>query len=144
MTVPDEILALAAGALPGGYLWDQESAIAPDDLVLFDGRVGPTPPRRYAVAYMDPGTLKALAVCNQSDSATFRWQITSVGPDRQTAAWVAAKIRDGIVDARPVVAGWACGLICHNYAQLPQPDEAVAERPVVYQVDLYDLLATRV
>jgi hypothetical protein len=143
VTVPDTILTLSAAALPGGYLWDQQTDIDPDDLVLFDGAVPPTPPKRYAVAYMDPGTLKAVAACGRSDSVTFRWQVTSVGPDRQQAAWVAVKVRDGTVDTRPVLAGWSFGLICHNYAQLPQRDEAVAERPQVYAVDLYDLLATR-
>lgn len=129
MTVPDEILALIAAAVPG--------------VTVFDGRVGPTPDDRYVVVYPDPGTVKALAVCGQSDSATFRWQVTSVGPDRERAAWLAVAVRDATVDVRPVVAGWACGLVCHSYAQLPQHDEAVAERPVVYQVDLYDLLAAR-
>jgi len=30
-----------------------------------------------------------------------------------------------------------------RYAQLPQRDETVLERSVSYQVDLYELLATR-
>lgn len=129
MTVPDAIVALVKAAVPG--------------VAVFDGRVGDTPPDRYVVVYPDSGTVKAVAACGESDSATFRWQVTSVAPDRQMAAWLATEVRDGTVDTRPVVAGWVCGPVGHNYGQLPQRDEAVAERPVVYQVDLYDLLATR-
>jgi hypothetical protein len=129
-TVPDEILTLIGAAIPG--------------VTVFDGRVGDTPADRWVVVYPDPGTVKALAVCGRSDSATFRWQVTSVAPTRQRAAWLAGKVRDATVDVRPVVAGWVCGPVCHNYAQLPQHDETVAQHPVVYQVDLYDLLATRI
>lgn len=130
MTVPDTVLATIAAAIPG--------------VTVYDGLVGETPPVRYVVVYPDPGTLKALAVCGLSDAATFRWQVTSVAATRQQAAWLATEVRDATVDTRPAVAGWVCGQVCHNYAQLPQRDEAVAERPVVYQVDLYDLLATRI
>jgi hypothetical protein len=130
VTVPDEILSLIVAAVPG--------------VAVFDGRVGDTPADRYVVVYPDPGTVKALAVCGQSDSVTFRWQVTAVAPDRERAAWLAVAVRDATIDARPVVAGWVCGPVCHSYAQLPQHDEAVAELPVVYQVDLYDLLATRI
>jgi hypothetical protein len=129
VTVPDAILTLIAAAVPG--------------VTVYDGRVGETPADRYVVVYPDPGTVKAVAACGRSDSVTFRWQTTCVAPDRQAAAWLAVAVRDGTVDTRPVVAGWACGLICHTYSQMPQRDEAVAEYPKVFQVDLFDLLATR-
>lgn len=142
MTVPDAVVAAIADALPEAEVWDG-SALNDDDLLVFDGIVPPKPPRRYVVVYADPGTLSALAVCSESDSATFRWQVTSVAPDRQVATLLAVAVRDGIVDTRPAAAGWACGLVRHNYSSTPARDEQVLERPVVYQVDQYALLASR-
>lgn len=129
MTVPDTVLDMIGAAIL--------------DVAVYDGIVPTEPPDRYVVVYTDPGTLQELAVCNQSDSATFRWQTTCVAPDRQMAAWLAEHVRDGTVDMRPAVDGWSCGLVCHTYSQFPQRDETVMERPVVYQVDQYHLLATR-
>lgn len=143
MTIPDAVIAAVADCLPGASLWDGDSPVDVSALLVFDGIVPPTPPTRYAVVYVDPGTLNALAVCGRSDDVTVRWQITSVAPDAQRARWIASHARDGIVDQRPSVDGWGCGLIRHTYAQPPQRDEAVVGRPAVYQVDLYELSATR-
>lgn len=144
MTVPDAIVALAVAALPGASLWDDaDGTPSIDALLVFDGAVPPTPPRRYVVVYPDIGNRSASAVCDQSDDVMFRWQATSVAPDRQMAAWLAKKMQDGFVDARPTVAGYGFGLIRHTYSQPPQRDEAILERPVVYQVDQYSLLATK-
>jgi hypothetical protein len=139
MTVPDAILAMVRAAVPG--------------VTVYDGRVpdGPqeeTPPDRYVAAYIDPGTLddggiENRKVAHQSTGLTVRWQVTSVAPDRQMAAWLAERVRDGLVDQRPTVAGWACGLIEHTLSRLPRPDEQVQERPVVVAVDQYQLLAER-
>jgi hypothetical protein len=130
VTIPDAVVAASQASVPG--------------VVVYDGLVPATPADRYAVVYVDNGTLRALAVCGESDTITVRWQITSVAPDRQRAAWIATRIRDTTVDTRPVAAGWGCGQITHVYSQPPQRDEAVQERPVVYAVDQYELLANRV
>jgi hypothetical protein len=143
MSVPDAVVAAVAAALPDADVWDGSTPFDDDDLLVFDGIVPPKPPRRYVVVYADPGTLAALAVCSESDAATFRWQVTSVGPDRQVASLLAVTIRDGIVDDRLTAVGWACGPVQHNYASLPAKDEQVQERPVVFQVDQYALLAAR-
>lgn len=145
MSVPDAILAMVVAALPGSYLWEQYSSPAPTaDLVVFDGIVPPTPPDRYVVVYVDDGTRSdADSVCHQSTSVTFRWQTTCVGPDRAMASWLAGRIKDAIVDARPTVDGWDPGLIEHTFSQLPQRDEQVLERPTVFAVDQFRLLAER-
>lgn len=129
MTVPDTVLGMIGAAVL--------------DVSVFDGSVPTEPPERYAVFYPDIGTLDALTVCGTSDSAVFRFQVTSVAPDRAMAAWIAAHIRDDIVDARPSVDGWECGPIRHTYSMLPQRDESVMEHHVVYAVDQYALLTTR-
>lgn len=145
MTVADAIVALVVDALPAGaYLWQRsDTAPAPDDLVVFDGIVPPAPPDRYVAVYCDDGTRNAGQVSHESTGATFRWQTTCVAPDRQMAAWLAGRVKDGLVDASPVVDGWSPGLIEHTFAQLPRPDEQVLERAVVFAVDQFRLLAER-
>lgn len=142
MTIPDAVLTAVTAALPGATLWNGQPITA-NSLWVFDGRVEPTPPERYAVVYVDNGTLTALAVCDESDSVTVRWQVTSVAPNRARAAWVADQIRDNTVDTTLTATGWVCGQIKHTYSQMPQRDEQVLERPVMFMVDLYELLATR-
>jgi hypothetical protein len=145
--MPDTILVMIVAALPGAYLWDSHNASVPnqDDLVVFDGIVPPTPPRRYVAVYIDDGTRDdAESVAHQSTSVTHRWQTTCVAPDRQMAGWLAGRVKDALVDARPVAAGWSPGLIEHTFSQLPRPDELVLERPTVFAVDQFRLLAERI
>lgn len=130
MSLAAAILASIKAAVPG--------------VTVYDGIVPDEPPDRYVVVYVDDGTLAALAVCNQSDSATCRWQTTCVAPDREMAGWLATRIRDNTVDTTPVAAGWTCGQICHQFSERPSRDETVQEKPVAFKIDLYDLLATRV
>lgn len=141
--LPDAVIARVVSALPGAYLWAGTDPIPDGDLVVFDGIVPPEPPTRYAVVYIDDGTLAALAACGRQDSATVRWQVTSVAPDRQQASWISQKIRDNTVDTTPTPDGWVCGPVNHVFSERPGRDETVGERPVVYKPDLYDLLATR-
>lgn len=128
--VPDAVLALIELSVPG--------------VSVFDGIVPSEPPDRYAVFYPDNGTLAALAACGDSDDAMFRFQVTSVAPDRQMASWVARQVRDAIVDVKPVADGWICGPTGHTYSQMSQRDEAVQEVPVVFMADLYEVRAQRV
>lgn len=141
--LPDAIIAKIVSALPGAYLWNGNDPIPETDLVVFDGIIPPTPPRRYAVVYIDDGTLSSLAVCGRSDTATVRWQVTAVAPDRQMASWISQRVRDNTVDTAPTADGWVCGPVNHVFSERPGRDETVAERPVVFKPDLYDLLATR-
>lgn len=144
MTVADTIVGLVVGALPGAYLWEQTETSPPaGDLVVFDGIVPPTPPHRYVVVHADDGTRRAETVAHESTGATFRWQTTSVAPDRQAAAWLAGRVKDGLLDVSPTVDGWSTGLIEHTFAQLPQRDEQVLERPVLFAIDQFRLLAER-
>lgn len=130
MTLPDTVLTVIRAAVP--------------DVDVFDGEIPTEPPARYAIVYIDDGTLRALAACGQSDSATLRWQVQSIAPDRQMASWIAATIRDATVDTKPSATGWVCGPIQHVFSERPGRDETVGEKPMVYKPDLYELLATRV
>jgi hypothetical protein len=130
VNLPDTVLAMIQAAVPG--------------ITVYDGIIPSTPADRYAIVYIDDGTLAAVSACNTSDSATLRWQVTSVAGDRQKASWIATKIRDTTVDSTPNPDGWVCGRIQHVFSERPGRDETVADRPVVYKPDVYDLLATRV
>ena len=43
-----------------------------------------------------------------------------------------------------MVVGWQCGMIEHTLTRQPRRDEQVLERPVVFVVDQYRLVAERV
>lgn len=144
MTVADTIIGLVVDSLPGAYLWEETGSTPPvGDLVVFDGIVPDTPPHRYVVVYVDDGTRRAENVAHESTGATFRWQTTSVAPDRPTTAWLSGKVKDGLLDVSPTVDGWSTGLIQHTFSQLPQRDEQVLERAVLFAVDQFSLLAER-
>jgi hypothetical protein len=129
VSLPDAVIAMIRAAVP--------------DVTVYDGMVPETPDERYAVVYIDDGTRAAVAACGQSDSATLRWQVTSVAPDRGMASWIATKILDELLDRSPSTDGWVCGQIKHVFSERPGRDETVAARPVAFRPDLYDLLATR-
>lgn len=132
MSIPDTILGMVRDALP-------------DDVPVYDGQVPEPPPRRYVVVYADHGTRSAAErVDDQSTSATYRWQVTSVAPDRGMAHWLAERVADALTDARPEVEGWVTGEIAHTYSQLAASDDQVLERRVVTAVDQYLLLAERI
>lgn len=145
MTVAAALLGLVVDSLPGALLYknDDDTPFEVGDLVVFDSIVPPAPPHRYVVVRVDTGNLSALAVDSQSNSAVFRPYVTSVGRDGVEARWLAETVQKGITDARPVADGWSCGQIKHNVQSPPATDEQVQERPVVYLVDQYALLATR-
>jgi len=116
----------------------------PDDVAVYAGQVPKPPPERYVVVYADPGQLRSETVDRRSSGVTWSWQTTCVAPDRDMAAWLAMRVRDTLVDKRPAVVGWSCGLIEHTLTRFPQRDEQVLERPAVFVVDQYRLVAERV
>ncbi len=138
MTVPDAVLALieaAAEPVPvfdSGVPDEDESAPLPD---------------RYAVIWPDDGTrgldAEDMRVATASTGERFRFQVSSVAPDRQMAAWIARRIRDAITDTVPVVEGYSCGPIVHTLSASPAREEQVLARRSVLIADRYELLADR-
>lgn len=138
MTVPDAVLALI------------EAAAAP--VVVFDSGVPDEDesaplPDRYAVFWPDDGTrgldAEDMRVATASTGEMFRFQVSSVGPDRQMAAWIARRIRDAITDAVPAVDGYSCGPIRHTMTFSPVREEQVLARRAVLIADRYEILADR-
>lgn len=128
--MPDAILAMVRDAVP-------------PDVTVYDGQVPEQPPDRYVVLYMDNGTRRAEGVEHQSTGRLFRWQVTTVAPDRGMAGWLAEAVADALTDQRPDVPGWSPGLIEHTHSRTPRADEQVLARTVVVAFDLYQLLAEK-
>jgi hypothetical protein len=133
MTVPDGVLQLIEAAVPG--------------VTVYDAGVPEEPPERYAVYWPDDGSRalgsQNMRVAVQSTGERFTWQVSSVGPDRQMAAWIAKRIRDTITDVTPVVEGYSCGPIQHQFSVSPDREEQVLSRQSVLMADRYELLAER-
>jgi hypothetical protein len=138
MSVPDAILALIRAAVPTIVVFD--SAVPDQD-------ESQSIPERYAVFWPDEGssnfepTNQRVAV--QTTGKRFNWQVSSVAPDRQMAAWIATRIRDAITDVRPVVDGWDCGYIQHQFSVMPERDEQILAKRSVMIPDRFELLAER-
>lgn len=131
MTTPaDAVLQLIRDAVPEG-------------VPVYDGRVpewgSSAPPDRYAVLWITNPQLLADTVAHESRSGVLRWQVTSVAPDRGQAAWLAAQIRDALLDVRPQADGWGCGLIRQTYAGQPMTDKQVQQYPKVVVPERYEL-----
>lgn len=130
MSVPDAIVGLTRAAV--------------DPAVLYDGHVPKDPATtRYAVIYINTGQAGWGDVGHTSDQYEFRWQVTAVGATREQAAWVADRARSGLVDQRPDVPGWACGLIGHVNSEPIRWDTDIPDRVVLYGADWYELTASK-
>lgn len=133
MSVPDAVLTLVRAAVPAVTVYD---ALVPDE-----------PPARYAVYWPDDGTRSLdpddTRVATISSGERFRFQISTVAPDRQMAAWIARAIRDAITDTTPAVDGYTCGPIRHTLSASPDREEQVLARRAVLIADRYEILADR-
>lgn len=133
MTVPDAIVTLVEAAVP--------------EVRVYDSGVPEEPPDRYAVVWPDDGSRGLvpddMRVASRSTGEEYRFQVSSVAPDRARAAWIARIIRDAITDATPAVAGYACGPIQHVFSAAPDREEQVLARRAVLIADRYELLVER-
>lgn len=137
MTVPDAILVMVRAAVPVVTVFDSQVPDPDNEPV----------PERYAVFYPDDGTrdigAEDMKVAVESTGEQFMFQVSSVAPDRQRAAWIARTIRDAITDAFPEAEGFSCGPIQHTLSASPDRDDQVLARRSVLMVDRYELLAER-
>lgn len=74
---------------------------------VYDGQVPDPPAYPYAVLYMDTGIDDATKLCGDPDTATFRFQVTSVGINATSALIVVDETRARVLGVRPVIAGRA-------------------------------------
>lgn len=131
MTVADEILA-ELRALDWGT--------SPPS--IYDAKVPDSPATRYAVLYCDPGSRAAESLCQESDSFTFRFQITSVGQTRPEAEWIAARVQT-ITDRRLSVTGFSLDPIRNAGSQPIRWDDRIPDRVVMYGTDQFTITGTK-
>lgn len=141
---------MAATTLADALLVELRAAV-PSDVAVFDSAVTGIPPMRYVVLFAGPGRLDQgdnVSAVNRDVRLLF--QVTSVAsrPDTTGSAaplsrWLAQRVRDRLVGRRLEVDGLACGPIIHTLSNPPVVDEDIKDRPTVYAVDQFDLLADR-
>lgn len=138
VTVPDAVLVMIEAAVPGVAVFDSGVPDQDETVPL---------PARYAVFWPDDGSRDMgpfdTRVATVSTGERFRFQVSSVAPDRQMAAWIARRIRDAITDAVPEVEGYTCGPIQHTLSASPAREEQVLAHRSVLMADRYELLADR-
>lgn len=91
----------------------------PVSLTFYPGGQVPNQPSfPYAVLYMDTSIEDGTKLCGDTDVATFRFQVTSVGLTDDSAVIVADATRTLVLDVRPAVAGRSCTRI-HKETSIP-------------------------
>lgn len=115
---------------------------------VYDGEVptdgeGRPLSQRYAVLYAAVPVRQSEDLALVADRHVFRWQITSVGMDRQQAEWVALRCRDAVLDARLVAEGWQLGVAEHSSSVPIRRDDDVPGGDLFYAIDTYNVTATR-
>lgn len=110
-------------------------------LPYYDGQVPNPPTFPYRVVFFDTGIESATKLTNDSDMATFRFQVNSVAETAVGVAIVADAARAVLVDARPVVPGRACTRIKRETSIPVRPDEEVTNPDTglhpMYSADTY-------
>lgn len=99
--------------------------------------------QRYAVLYAAPADRDIDSLARTSDLYVFRWQVTSVGISAAQAEWVAARVRDALLDEPLVEAGWQVGPVEHVSTVPIRRDDDVPGGVLFYAIDTYRLTATR-
>lgn len=111
---------------------------------VFDTAVPDQPSgNRWAVVYPDEGTFAALSLCGSGEQGVVRFQVNSVGPTRQTAAFLAGQIRDGFTGWL-AIDGFTDAAVEHELSVQARPDEDVRSVPLVVCTDLFSMTVTKV
>lgn len=113
------------------------------NLTVYDGSVPDRPALPYAVAYPGPGAADRSALEAVSDTVTTIVQVTCVGQTRDSAAVIADKVSDSLLDTVLDVPGWVCSPIVQDRAtDLPIKDLDVVP-PVFYAVTQWRLITAK-
>lgn len=108
-------------------------------VIGYDSIIPLKPSGRWFVVYPDGGTFESLTLCRAGDVGVIRWQVSTFGPTRASAQFVADAIRTRLLGSPIVVAGWMDANADHEISVQARPDEAVREVPLVSCVDRYSM-----
>lgn len=126
----DALLALARAAPP----------VTPA-LTVYDGAVPDQTQPPYAVAYIYVETPDATSMTGASDHIIARMYTHAVGSNAAAARAVAQRLRSGLLDARPTIAGRSVAPIQHEQSQPPERDDStgvvVMDQLDVWRLDTY-------
>ena len=78
---------------------------------LYEGQVPDTPSFPYAVLFMDTGRGSDSRLSGRTARSVYDFQVNSVGLTDASARLVSDAVRARVLDARPSVTGFRCGLI---------------------------------
>jgi hypothetical protein len=135
MSLPDSVLAIIRATVPQVTVFD---AGVPDE------DESTTIPDRFGVYWPDGGTVENDQVSQDPTGELFRFQFNAVAPDRGMADWIARTVKSGIVNIKPLVPGYQCGRIQHEFSLPAQIDEQVLSKRRVLLISRYTLLAEQI
>lgn len=97
----------------------------------------------WVSVFPDEGTLEQDRLCAPGDMVTVRWLTNCVGPTRESAGWLALKLRDYLTRTWLTVPGWSSAMAEHDLSAQARYDADVPGDPVVICSDRYLLTVTR-
>jgi hypothetical protein len=125
-------------------------AVLPTDVGVFDVAVPGIPPARYVTVTCDAGSRSALGADGVSSELQYTVHIMSVATENSVRSpaplcrFLVETVQTALTDWRPVVDGLAVGPVEHLHTRAPAPDETLADRHVVFAVDLFRVHAERI
>jgi hypothetical protein len=122
---------------------------APNDVQVWDGEVRGVPANRYVQVVVGNEVRSASSVDAVARDYLSRFTVQCVAtnpnsnfPVTALARNLGRKVRDHLVGRTLTVDGLVVGLIVHETSEGPFKDDDVADRPVMFVVDEYAVLAT--
>ena len=143
-TIPAAILESVATLFPTPTV-----PPAQNDVQVHDGEIRGIPANRYLLMGIGNELRSASSVdgVHRDYSGTFTVTSVAMNPDSHLAATylarnLARRVRDHFVGRKLAVDGLELGPIVHTFSQIPQKDDDITDRVVMFVVDEYAVLAT--
>jgi hypothetical protein len=113
-----------------------------DGQVPLDGNGRPVDDR-YGVVWFQTRERGRDDLSGTADRFVHRWQVTSVGTDREQVEWVATRCQDALLDEPLLVPGWEIALVEHSSSGPIRIDRDIPGTDVFYGVDTFTVTTTR-
>lgn len=104
---------------------------------LYEGDVPDGAALPYAVLYAGGGVATRSRMTPISDRREVTFQVTSVGKDAEGARSVADRVRNAVLDKRPVIAGRSSNQIRQDVVDEPLRVDRDVTPHLLYVVDVY-------